>query len=354
MPVASKILEAYREISSSGLRPLTQEIQSIIAEADKPKKGGQKATPPVSVNAFDAGAGASGFTSTHISPPISPLRQNDPDMIYGDDEDDFEGFTYSLFTIRTESDDEALVMRGKLMAIHEKLDSLIQASNPSSTDEYSQATVKSLLETLTKEHSTNLEKMNKGVDDTATVCNNTTEKVDKVIFDATAFMNNFQTSFESNTAKANEAISNLGSSLKAEREKFQEVRTGIKNDHDEFKSSISSQISKLRDDLAMESKIMDSLTIKNEKVKVLFVKLEQAEKQVKDLLSKRAVMKICSTDVTGLLSDIIETRGSMITITIRKHLVEKLRLVFVMLHHLEGVPKSSSILKQGKINQRRL
>lgn len=53
------------------------------------------------------------------------------------------------------------------------------------------------------------------------------------------------------------------------------------------KSSISSQISKHQEDLDMESKIMDSLAIKTERVKVLNVKLEQVEKQVHDLVTER-------------------------------------------------------------------
>ncbi|CAI9295633.1 unnamed protein product [Lactuca saligna] len=246
---------------------------------------------PVSVNASDAGARASGFTTGHSTPLISPLRQNDLDMIVGDDED-FARFTYSLFNIRTKSDDEAPITRGKINAIDEKLDSLLHVSKASSTDDYSQATIKSLLETLMKEHSTNLEKMNKVVDA---------------------------------SAKANEVISSLGSTLKTEKEKLQEVCTGLKSDHDEFQSSISLQIYKLQDDLIMEREIMDALAVKTKKVKVLTVKLENVEKQVNDLLSEMETMKSYITDVIAMLSDIIETRDSMITITVKKQLAEKLR-----------------------------
>ncbi|CAI9276624.1 unnamed protein product [Lactuca saligna] len=68
----------------------------------------------------------------------------------------------------------------------------------------------------------------------------------------------------------------------------------------------------------MESKVMDGLAVKTEKVEVL-----------------------------GLVSDIIDTKDSMITITVRKHLAEKFRPVFVMLHRLEGVSPQNSDLKQG-------
>lgn len=266
-------------------------------------------------------------------------------MIYVDDEDELAWFTFSPFIVRNESDDEALVTKGQLKAINEKLDTLLQASKLSSSDKYSQASIKSILETLTKEHSSNLEKMNNAVNASTSICKETNEKADKLISDATMFMNNFQSSCETNKTRANEAIANLGSSLK-ERTKLQEVGTGIITDHEEFKSSISSQISKLQDDLAMESKIMDSPAIKTKKVKVLTVKLEHAEKQIQDLIAEKAIMKSCISDVNGLLSDNIKTRDPMITITILKHLVEKLRPMFAMLHRLEGIPEPSVIPKQ--------
>ena len=89
-------------------------------------------------------------------------------------------------------------------------------------------------------------------------------------------MTQFQTSFESNTATTNEVISGLSSSLKSERVKFQEVRKGLKDDHEKFQSSISSQLSKLQEDLAMESKVMDALAVKTEKVKTLSLSLSEA------------------------------------------------------------------------------
>ncbi|CAI9303030.1 unnamed protein product [Lactuca saligna] len=149
-------------------------------------------------------------------------------MIYGDGEDEFAGFNFCRFTIRIENDDESPDTRGQLKIIQEKLDSLHQASKPSSTDEYSQATVKSLLETLTKEHSTNLEKMNKVVDNSATVCNKTTKKVNKLISDATTFMNNFQTSFELNTTKATKQYLILAPLLKLKGKNFKKFIVALK------------------------------------------------------------------------------------------------------------------------------
>ncbi|CAI9293042.1 unnamed protein product [Lactuca saligna] len=218
---------------------------------------------------------------TMLLPPlrisaIAKHHQDDPDTIYGDDNDDFTGFTYSPSNIRTEIDDKAPVTRGQLKTINEKLDSLLQASKASSSDEYSQATMMSLLQTLTKEHSANLEKTNKAVDTSTSVCNTTTEKVNKLITDALLFIEKFQTSFEFNTTKANEVIYGLGSTLKTEKVKLEEVHTGIQKDNVELNSSFSSKITQLQDDLASEIKIMVALAVKTENVKVLTVKLEHA------------------------------------------------------------------------------
>ncbi|CAI9274486.1 unnamed protein product [Lactuca saligna] len=90
---------------------------------------------------------------------------------------------------------------------------------------------------------------------------------------------------------------------------------------------------------------MDALTLKTEMVKVLMVELENVEKQVSDLLSEKAIMKSCIEDVNVLLSDINETRDSVIIITVKKHLLEKLRPVFAMVNRLEGVLESCFIPK---------
>lgn len=91
---------------------------------------------------------------------------------------------------------------------------------------------------------------------------------------------------------------------------------------------------------------MDALTINEEKCKVLETKLHYTKKQVEDLLSEKAVARSCISDVTGLLSDIIETRDPMNSITVQKHLAKKLRSMFKMLHRLEGASKSMSFSQQ--------
>ncbi|CAI9280613.1 unnamed protein product [Lactuca saligna] len=103
--------------------------------------------PDVTVNASDTRATTSVLT-TPVSSSISLFRTDDPNMIFGHDgdEDDLGGFTYSPFQIWTDNEDEALISKGQLKAINEKLDQLLLASKDSSSGAYSKATVESLYE----------------------------------------------------------------------------------------------------------------------------------------------------------------------------------------------------------------
>lgn len=105
--------------------------------------------------------------------------------------------------------------------------------------------------------------------DSAKTCKEAIEKFNKLITDGKAFMSIFQSSFETNTAKANAAISDLSVSLRTKKEALEKVRTRIQTDNSKLNSSITSKITKLQDDLAIESKIMDALALKSERVKVL-------------------------------------------------------------------------------------
>ncbi|CAI9280758.1 unnamed protein product [Lactuca saligna] len=267
--------------------------------------------PPVSINASNAGASASDSTLGHSTPPISPLCQDDQEIFDGDDEEDFGGFTYSPFNIRIESDDEAPITRGKFKALTEKLDSLIESTKTSSRGDYSQETIKAFFETLTKEHSANLEKTNQAINASASIFKETTEKIEK--------------------------------------DAQEKVHTGILSDNSKLHTSFSSKIYKLHEDVSIDKSIANKLIVKIEKVKVLFVKIAHVEQQITTLLSEKAVMKICVEDMNALLSDIIEIRDSLIMITVRKHLAEKLRHVFVMLNRTEAdttvKPKSEYELK---------
>ncbi|CAI9287717.1 unnamed protein product [Lactuca saligna] len=185
------------------------------------------------------------------SHPISPLHQDDPDTIFGDDPDEFTHIHYIPFYVQAESEDEASFTKG------------------------------------------------------------------------------------------------LSDILQTNKVALEKVRIDIQAAHMEHQTSISSKIDKLHEDLCLENKIMDKHTIKTEKVKVLSFKITHVNNRIDEILSKKFVMKSYIGDMNSILSNIIETRDYLITITVRKHLAAKIRHVFSMLNMLEGVLKSDILPKQG-------
>ncbi|CAI9281669.1 unnamed protein product [Lactuca saligna] len=167
------------------------------------------------------------------------------------------------------------------------IDKLILFTKASSSNGYAKVVVESLFERISKEHTANGDNMNKVVADSAEVCKTTTEKVDKLIADSTTFMENFQTIFNSNTTTENEDLKSLGSLFKIEKTKLQEICSGLKNVHEAFQTSISSQIVKLQQEHAKENDLKESLAIKTEEVKELSAKLNTSEKQIKALIRNK-------------------------------------------------------------------
>ncbi|CAI9282133.1 unnamed protein product [Lactuca saligna] len=62
---------------------------------------------------------------------------------------------------------------------------------------------------------------------------------------------------------------------------------------------------------------------------------------------RRVVIKCCVSDVSILLSDLIEIHDPLIPITVKKHLTNKTRLAFTMINRIEGVLEFSVLSKQG-------
>lgn len=126
--------------------------------------------PPVTFNASNVGVAASGITIGHSTPPISPLRQDDSDTFFKGDGFGFRTFQIGPFTVQEDSDDDAPVTQCQFKVITEKLDSLINSSQASSSDAYSKAAVEAFFQPMTKEHQANLDKVNQAVSDSTIMC----------------------------------------------------------------------------------------------------------------------------------------------------------------------------------------
>ncbi|KAL7587596.1 hypothetical protein Lser_V15G40912 [Lactuca serriola] len=102
------------------------------------------------------------FMDSTTTTTTTTTTTNDPDTIFGDGRDIFEDFTYNPFRVQQESDeDDAPMTTEQFKAINTKLDSLLESTKAYSSNEYSPASIKAFLETLTKEHASNLALTNK-------------------------------------------------------------------------------------------------------------------------------------------------------------------------------------------------
>ncbi|CAI9281543.1 unnamed protein product [Lactuca saligna] len=310
VPASSKLLEGFRKIIPSGFRPLTPEMQVVLDTADKLKKGGnglkkevkkdgsseaRKRKTPTPSASEDSDSETESNVRVETNQPIrneeeilvcyeeaETVHNQEPPIHNEEDTMNREvtvnvsdmGATTSLFTtpvsssispIRNDDLEIIFVDAGQLKVINEKLDQLLLASKSSFYDAYSKAAVESLFERITNEHEENAKKMNASVFEFAEVCKSTTKKVNKLISEMTNFMETYRTNYKNNIASVNEALRNLGAMFKTEKLNLKKVCSKLQQDHASFQISLTSHITKLQDELAMESNIMDALARKTEK-----------------------------------------------------------------------------------------
>ncbi|CAI9266380.1 unnamed protein product [Lactuca saligna] len=121
---------------------------------------------------------------------------------------------------------------------------------------------------------------------------------------------------------------------KRKKEALKKVRSGIQADNAKLQTSISSKIEKLQADLAIKNVLMDKLSIKTEKEKVVSTHLSHANKEIEDLKSEKAIIKRCVADVNAHMHNLIKTRDSLLTVSVRQHLAQKLKPIFSMLDRI--------------------
>ena len=164
------------------------------------------------------GAGASGVTIGPSSTQISPLHNDDPDTIFGDDHDDFQDFHYSSFNVQPSSDDKDEPMtKEQFKTLNEKLDTLLESSKTSTNTEYTYECVKAIIATFTKKHAKSLDASTKVVENSEKTIHEATEKVEKLVNEVTKFMVDFRWSLDKNTEATNKIITSLGSNLQTDK-----------------------------------------------------------------------------------------------------------------------------------------
>ncbi|KAI3701012.1 hypothetical protein L2E82_45654 [Cichorium intybus] len=181
-----------------------------------------------------------------------------------------------------------------------------------------------MVEALTKANSKVLENSAKAIGNLEKLMTETTIKVEKLLQEVVTFIKDFRTSNDANTKSVNKVITGFWDSLKAEKEALSVLRADIKKENADLASSLNAKVEKLQQDLAMENQVMVQLAEKNQKVKVLYVKLKHASEQLDTVTNENAVIKSCVSDISSYLQRVVETNDSLLTPSIRNHLTDKL------------------------------
>ncbi|CAH1453977.1 unnamed protein product [Lactuca virosa] len=241
VPPTSKILEGYHALTPSGPRPLTDEFQSILAEADKPKKGGKGSKRHTKKD------------STKERPSMAPKPPSQKR--------------------KAPTTSTATPKRIKQPARSRKS----PTPTPSqSKDENSDSDTESEIRIEEDPHVRNEEDEPIRTKEQEHVRNEEEEQV----------RTDREVTYNANTTTTNKAIQNVGALFQAEKVNFAELRTVFKSDHDAFQTSIDAKLTKLQADLATENEIMNALAVKEEKCKVLETKLHFTQKQYESIWQK--------------------------------------------------------------------
>nr|KAJ0186128.1 hypothetical protein LSAT_V11C900506530 [Lactuca sativa] len=97
----------------------------------------------------------------------------------------------------------------------------------------------------------------------------------------------------------------------------------------------------------MENGIMDELARRTNQIKLQTHKLRTAHAEIDDLKLEREVIRSSAADVHSILLHLIEGHDPLVTITIRRHLADKLRPALDVLSRIEGVPVTGVQPQQG-------
>nr|KAJ0205612.1 hypothetical protein LSAT_V11C500229060 [Lactuca sativa] len=160
-------------------------------------------------------------------------------------------------------------------------------------------------------------------------------------------MESFQNTADSNTNKVNEAIASLSTSLKTEREKFEVSHQSLQADRTILLSYVKTSLTNLKTDLAWDNKVREDLALSQTQVATLSLELSQANMEIESLRAEDTVLKSCVNDVHSLTSNLLEAHDSVLTISVRRHLTDKLLPALEMLSRIRGVTEPIDTPQQG-------
>ena len=259
----------------------------------------------------------------------------------------FDSIYYSPYRIQSDDDDDdAPVTKKHIKELHEKIDNLI-ASSSSSRSHVTEVAIQKMVDDFTNKHEASITSATAAIDASSKACTAATEKVEKLFKDANIFLESLQGAAETNAEKVNSAITKLTTLFATEQQNFASLRQTLEADHKTFQSNIDERLFKLQQDLATENSVMDALARKTSALIAKNLLLSQSRKEVDTLMSERAVINSCVSDVHSAITNIHEVHDPILNHLVRRTLHEKLAPTLAILSHIEGHPETVEYPKQG-------
>ncbi|XP_052624904.1 uncharacterized protein LOC128132397 [Lactuca sativa] len=293
------------------------------------------------------------------SKPLSPTQSTETTPILGGEDFEFDSTYFSPYRVQSDDDDDEPVTKRHLKSVNEKLDQLLSSS---SSGAYSEAALKALFSSVVTEHSATLSAVAKAIEASTSLCQQAslaveastkefkeaTAKVDKLVSEAHLFLDSLQAAAAKNAQTVNASVENLQRSLQSERSNLEAARQAIEEANETLHANVNERLTQLEVELAVENRIMDELDRRTAQLKLQTHKLRTANAEINDLKSEREVIRSSATDVHSILLHLIEAHDPIITITVRRHLADKLRPVLDILSRIEGVPVTGVQPKKGE------
>ena len=278
------------------------------------------------------------------SPSPTPNQNQSParsdDFLYGDDDEDLTGFVAKpfIFTADEEEESDPKMSSAQFTDLNKKLDTILTSlSNQNSKD------MESVLAANTKM----LQESAKAVADSEKSLAETTTKVETLNKEVKAFMETFQTLFDSNTVNVNKMIKNFGDNLSKEKKALEQMRKEMREEHTIMIAEVNSKITALKANLTMEANLMDALAEKTSRLSNKSLRNRVLQEKLETLTSEKAVFSSSLSEVISFISKVLETNDSVLTPSVRQHLTDKLTPAIQLLKQLVSVSEIRSVSKQG-------
>ncbi|XP_023752373.1 uncharacterized protein LOC111900726 [Lactuca sativa] len=233
--------------------------------------------------------------------------------------------TFTVPNPPSEDDDDEPITKHHLKAVNDKLDLLLSSS---SSGAYSDAALKALPSSVVAEHSASLSAAAKAIE-------------------ASTSQYSLRAAAAKNAETVNTSMENLQKTLQSECSNIAAARHAIEEANESFHANFNERLTQLEADLAMENRIMDELDRRTAQLKLQTHKLRTANAKINDLKSEKEVIRSSATNVHSILLRLIEANDPLISITVRRHLADKIRPALDVLSRIEGVLVTGVQPKQG-------